>query len=120
VLPQTDKAVADVIAVDLEKLTWWHVPIDVGVPRRASDMVVLGNRVLLFGGSGDFSPREHDPGLNTFSITECATESGKWRWAVREQAYPADIKRMGYGGRKVLLLEGRHFDKHVGGIPRAN
>jgi hypothetical protein len=99
---------AELIAVDLDRLVWWRVPVSEGPvnPRKAVCMVGIADHLYIFGGY-------HSRILNSFSIAKF--ENGSWRWIVCDQVYPSSVPPLGYGGcatpvyggAKILLTNGR-------------
>ena len=112
------KLSSDLIAVNLEDLTWFIVQVDGDpvTPRMASSMVTVDNRVFIFGGVGS-----RDETLDNFCVAEYTTHDMKWRWVVRDEQYPRHVPSLGmgleaisvYGGKKILLLAGRDDDQDV-------
>jgi hypothetical protein len=115
----TDTVKGDLIAVDLDHLMWWFVPIDPGVPRFAACMVAVGQSLYIFGGCRHSAQGEGEEDIiRSFSVVEYVTETGTWNWQIPERGYDIDL---GYDiggmavfeGQKILLLAGRNNNKEV-------
>jgi hypothetical protein len=112
----------DLIAVNLDELTWFIVQVEGAsvLPRQSSSMVVIDNRLFIFGGIG-LSGRRDNEILNSYCVAEYSNHDTKWRWIVRDEQYPDHIPSLGqdsraisvYGGKKILLTAGRDSDLDV-------
>lgn len=119
-----DSLTADLIAIDLESLTWFIMPIDSeGGPaaaRMSASMVTVKNRIYIFGGLKLHAINSYKT-LDTYCIAEYTNHDRKWRWIVRDEPYPEHILSLGYdlgavpvyGGKKILLMAGRDNDNDV-------
>lgn len=115
---------ANLIAVDLENLTWFIIPIDSeGGPataRMSASMVAVKDRIYIFGGMG-LHARNSYKTSNTYCVAEYTNHDRKWRWIVRDEPYPEHIPSLGYDlgavpvydGKKILLMAGRKDDTDV-------
>ncbi|KAJ6632130.1 hypothetical protein B0H10DRAFT_2426970 [Mycena sp. CBHHK59/15] len=105
---------SDLIAIDLDLSTWWFVDVQ-GTPispRMAACMVVISNRLFIFGGRTQFD--DNSPAIRTYSIAEYNPQT-RWTWTVSDGPLPPDLPLLGYniqatpvyGGQKILLTQGR-------------
>ncbi|KAJ6588127.1 hypothetical protein B0H19DRAFT_977992 [Mycena capillaripes] len=112
----------DLIAVDLDLLTWWFAEVQ-GTPlrpRMGASMVAINNRLFIFGGRDQFSD-DYPPIIRTYSIAEYSPQT-RWTWRVSDAPLPPDLPLLGYniratpvyGGQKILLTQGRvHNDNPI-------
>lgn len=116
---QKNRLCADLIAVDLESLTWFIIPVEGGsvAARMSASMVTVKDRVYIFGGTGSRCCRT----LDTYSVAEYTNLDRKWQWIVRDEPYPEHVPSLGYdlgvvpvyGGKKILLIAGRDNNTDV-------
>ncbi|KAJ7023448.1 hypothetical protein C8F04DRAFT_1401706 [Mycena alexandri] len=112
----TLSAMSDLIAVDLDLLTWWFVDIQGAPirPRMSAAIVSVDNRLFIFGGRDQFD--DETPPIRTYSIAEYFSQTQTpWTWRVTDVPFPPDLPLLGYGiqatpvygGQKILLTRGR-------------
>lgn len=112
----------DLIAVNLESLVWFYITVEGGpiVARMSASMVTVKDHIYIFGGLASQAKNAYIT-LNTFCVAEHTNQDQKWRWIVRDQAYPEHIPSLGYDlgvvpvydGKKILLIAGRDDDTDV-------
>ncbi|KZP17010.1 hypothetical protein FIBSPDRAFT_747770 [Athelia psychrophila] len=110
----------DLIGLDLDSLIWSIIPVEGGAVRgrMSATMVVVGQKLFIFGGLGWNKDAGECEVVNTFSVAECTGDEnyGHWMWLVRDLDYPAGVPSLGfcnlqgipvYEGKKILLTAGR-------------
>ncbi|KAJ7140061.1 hypothetical protein C8R43DRAFT_1018808 [Mycena crocata] len=111
---------SDMIAVDLDLLTWWVVnvqgnPIHPIRPRLSASMVAINDRLFIFGGrdefEDDYDPPRPPPLIPTYSIAHYTAQTG-WRWQFSDLPAPLNLgysiqATPVYNGQKILLMQGR-------------
>ena len=113
-----DKAVSDIIAVDVDHLEWWYVTIEGGnvAPRICPVVVAVKQKLYIFSGFKKFSKKECYP-FKSYSIASYSAPRG-WRWEARDVPYscPAGFDHQLFGsgiavydGKKILLTPGRVY-----------
>jgi hypothetical protein len=111
-----DKAVSNLIAVDVTNLEWWYVTVAGGnVAARISPVVVaVGQKLYIFSGFKKFSKKESHP-YKSYCIAAYSTNRG-WHWEARDVPYSGleDHQVFGaglavYDGKKILLTPGRLY-----------
>jgi hypothetical protein len=117
------KIKSDLIAIDIDNLLWWVVPVEGGSvsPRMDAAMVAIGTRIHIFNGLRQFDPDEVYYAMDSFSIIDYDPKTCQWRWLVCDQIYPPDLPDMGsstcavpvYDGKQILLIAGRKQDDGV-------
>ena len=116
-----DRATSDLIAIDVDNLSWWYVKIHGGPTNDRIHHAVVGihNRLYIFGGKEQFN--DEAPCFASYSIAEYSLDEGLWRWVVCDHAYPSHIPALGFGGKvvpvyngkKILLTPGRNSSSAV-------
>lgn len=120
--PSKNQAMADLIAIDVDDLSWWYVKIEGGpiTGRIQSALVGIENRLYVFGGKEKFTNAGHSPSFASYCVAEYVADRG-WTWSVRDQPYPPGLPSLGAGGKaipvyenkKILLTPGRSGDHEV-------
>lgn len=120
--PITNQVTSDLIAINVDDLSWWYVKIEGGpiTGRIQSALVALDNRLYIFGGKKKFNTAGHSPSFASYSAAEYVADQG-WRWILRDQLYPPGLPSLGAGGKaipvfgnkKILLTSGRLGDYEV-------
>jgi hypothetical protein len=120
-----DRGTSDLIAIDLDELTWWYVKVEGGPinDRIQASLVGIDNRLYIFGGKKEFDDAGRAPSFTSYCVTEYFSGRREWRWTACDQPYPAGLPSLGSGGRaipvyankKILLTPGRPRSASVSG-----
>ncbi|KAF8961443.1 hypothetical protein BDZ97DRAFT_1829342 [Flammula alnicola] len=109
-------ACSDLIAVDVVKKEWWVVKVEGGqiAPRINPVMVVVENKIFIFGGYKENGPNDTPDYLDSYSIAKYDHEAETWKWIASDRPYPDHVSGTIFGagvpvydGMQILLTPGR-------------
>lgn len=102
-----DRVTSDLIAVDVDALTWWYVKVQGGPINDRIDhsIVAIRNRIYVFGGKKEFDDKA--PFYASYSIAEYSSDDGEWTWVVCDHPYPSHVPSQGYGGMAISVYDGK-------------
>ncbi|KAJ7118440.1 hypothetical protein C8R43DRAFT_934201 [Mycena crocata] len=110
---------SDMIAIDLDLLTWWFVDVQGAPirPRMSACMVAVDNKIFIFGGRDKFEENSPASPIRTYSVAQYTPQT-RWTWQTADQPFPPDLPLLGYsiqatpvyGGQKIILTQGRVDD----------